>query len=170
MVEQDSNLRLGRTETGYIVYVAGRGIVRESRTLHEFALGIVEDGACTLAIDLSGCEYLDSTFMGCLVDLYKRFGKQSAKRFEIIADKERSRSLLAAAHLHTILPIGERPPQLIAECLVLALCELDRRQLGRHIMDCHRRLAELGGPNQEVFNRIANQLELELEKEIEKSG
>lgn len=170
MVEQDSNLRLGRTETGYIVYVAGRGIVRESRTLHEFALGIVEDGACTLAIDLSGCEYLDSTFMGCLVDLYKRFGKQSAKRFEIIADKERSRSLLAVAHLHTILPIGERPPQLIAECLVLALCELDRRQLGRHIMDCHRRLAELGGPKQEVFNRIANQLELELEKEIEKNG
>ena len=170
VAEQKSNLRLGRTETGYLVYVVDRGTMRESRSLHEFALGIVEDGGCTLAVDLSQCDYLDSTFMGCLVDLYKRFGKQPAKRFEIIADEARSRSLLAASHLHTILPIHEHPPELIDECLVLTPCELDRRQLGRHIMDCHRRLAELGGPNQEVFSRIADQLELELEKETEKSG
>ena len=168
--EQNPNLRLGRTETGYIVYVAGRRTIRESRSLHEFALVIVEDGGCTLAIDLSRCDYLDSTFMGCHVDLRKRFDKQPARRFEIIADEEPSRAMLAASHLDTILPINERPPQLIDECLSLAPCELDRRQLGRHIMDCHRRLAELGGLNQEVFSRIADQLELELEKETEKSG
>ena len=108
--------------------------------------------------------------MGCLVDLYKRFGKQSAKRFEIIADEERSCSLLAAAHLHTILPIVERPPQLIAECLVLALCDTGppATRPATSWIATVRRLSELGGPNQEVFNRIANQLELELEKEIEK--
>jgi len=168
--EKKSTMRLGRTEAGYIVYVVGRGTMRESRLLHAFALGIVDADDCTLAIELTQCTYLDSTFLGCLVNLNKRFGKKTTKRFQIIADQERSRSLLATAHLHTILPISVHPPALVSECRNLAADELDSRQLGHHIMECHRWLAELGGPNQEVFHRIADQLELELSQEKEKKG
>ena len=145
MAATGSSLRVGRTDTGYLVLVEGRGTMRKSRTLHRFAMGCVDNQDCTLAVDLSKCDYLDSTFLGSLVDLYKRFGRWEANRFHIIVDEERCRYLLASAHLHTVLPISESPPRLIAECLFLRSFPIERRDLGRHVMECHRRLAELGG-------------------------
>ena len=158
-----SALRVGRTNTGYVVYVEGRGTMRESSALCDFAIGCVEDEECTLAVDLSRCDYLDSTFLGCLVSLNKRFGRPSAGRYTIVADEDRSRYLLATAHLHTVLPVEKSPPSIIAECFELRPATIEREELGRHVMECHRRLAELDGPNQAVFKRIADQLAAELE-------
>jgi hypothetical protein len=31
--------------------------------------------------DLSACEYLDSTFLGCLMDVYRRFGRTQPQRY-----------------------------------------------------------------------------------------
>ena len=157
-----SKMRVGRTAKGYLVQVEGRGTMRESRTLHDFAIGIISDQQCTLVVDLASCEYLDSTFLGCLVNLYKNFGRREANRFYVVANEDRSMSLLAPTRLHTVLPILDSPPLLIAECFALQPVETERDDLGQHIMECHRRLAEIGGPNQEVFNRIADQLEAEL--------
>jgi hypothetical protein len=39
---------------------------------------------------------------------------------------------------------------------------LDKRDLTQHVMECHRRLAEVEGPQQAAFRRIAEQLEREL--------
>ena len=165
--EEKTQIRLGRTKTGFIVRVSGRGTVCESRSLHEFALGIADDESCTLTIDLSQCDYLDSTFLGCLVDLFKRFSNRSvARRFEIIANQERCHALLSATRLQNYFPLCEQPPPQEDDLLNLEVGELDHRQRGQHIMECHRRLAEIGGPNQEVFKRIADQLEFELNKEI----
>lgn len=157
-----STLRVGRVEKGYIVQVKGRGTMRESRTLHEFAIGIMADKQCTLVVDLTSCEYLDSTFLGCLVDLYKKFRRGESNRFHVVANEERSKQLLAPTRLHQVLPVLDSSPLPIVECLVLQPVKIVRDDLGRHIMECHRQLAEIGGPNQEIFSRIAEQLEAEL--------
>ena len=162
MVPKTGSLRVGRTDTGYLVFVQGRGTMCVSRSLHDFALRCADSSECTFAIDLSECEYLDSTFLGCLVDLYKRFGRRETERYQIIADEHRSKYLLATSHLHTILPIANSPPKLIAECLVIRSAAMERSDMGHHIMECHRLLAELDGPNQAVFRRIADQLASEL--------
>lgn len=162
--QSKSQLKVGRTRTGYLVCVEGRGTMQESTALHEFAAGCLGSADCVLAIDLSQCEYLDSTFMGCLVDLYKECGR-SDQMFQIVAGQQRAQYLLASTHLHTVLPITESPPELISECLTIRTGKIEPQQLGRHVMECHRRLAELGGPNQAVFRRIADQLAQELGEE-----
>jgi hypothetical protein len=39
---------------------------------------------------------------------------------------------------------------------------VDEFQMGRHVMECHRLLADLGGPHAAAFAAVANQLEQEL--------
>ena len=94
MAASTSTIRVGRTENGYAVQVEGRGTMCESRALHDFAMGVVADQQGTLDVDLTLCEYLDSTFLGCLVDLYKKFGRSESNRFHVVANEERSAYLV----------------------------------------------------------------------------
>ena len=40
-------------------------------------------------VDLSGCDYLDSTFLGCLVEMQRRAGKAAPGRFVVSAPPEK---------------------------------------------------------------------------------
>ena len=159
---KDSSLEIGRTEQGILFRVTGRGTMRESRLVARSAERYLESKGCTLTIDLSCCDYLDSTFLGCLVQLYKRFGPEAAQRYLVVAPEEKRERLLAPVHLDEVLPLADASPPLVGECQQIRLAEIDARELGTHVMQCHRRLAELAGPNQETFRHVADQLAREL--------
>ena len=100
-----STLKIGRT--GYVVRIEGRGTWRESCAVHEFMVQSLTSEACSEVIDLFGCEHLDSTFLGTLVDLYKHFGGEPP-RLLVAASPEARRRLLAPTHLDTFLRITRR--------------------------------------------------------------
>ena len=95
-----SKLQVGRIENGFILRVQGRGTMRESRVAHEFAMRCLPDATSQMMIDLSGCDYLDSTFQGCLLDLPSeafRAGRRTCTDCEIGARlARRAASRLAA--------------------------------------------------------------------------
>jgi hypothetical protein len=115
-------------------------------------------------VDLSACEYLDSTFLGCLVILHKRYGSGATCRLQITASPEVCQRLLHSCHLDALLNTTGECPEVIGEDLAITTLALGSRDLGWHVMECHRRLAELGGPHQVAFEEIADQLEKELVK------
>ena len=47
---------------------------------------------------------------------------------------------------------------------------MSRDELGRYIVDCHRRLAELGGEQTQDFGRVAEALAGELESNGRRNG
>ncbi len=161
-----------RTDTGCLIRVVGRGSMRESRVCHDYArrcLEAAEDRPVGegpfFTIDLSECERLDSTFLGCLVDLHKRFNRGGDVRFTVVAPLEVARELLSVSRLDRLLPVrSEAPPTRGEGTSLVDHLPANAQQLGRHVMECHRRLAEQGGPTSEVFARIADQLEKELEE------
>jgi len=59
--------------------------MRESPAMRAFALQVLdEEGGPSLDIDLTTCEYLDSTFLGGLVGLFRRFEQSTISgRFAI---------------------------------------------------------------------------------------
>jgi anti-anti-sigma factor len=164
---QGSMLRCGRTASGFLVLVEGHGTLSESPTLHEFTTQSLEAqlGPSTVVIDLSHCDYLDSTFLGCLVDLHRKYNQTVPHRFLVSASCDQSQKLLGPTRLDHLLDVKEVCPQLIGEVVELSGPFLPREDLGRHVMECHRRLAELGGSRAPSFRSIADQLALELDQE-----
>jgi anti-anti-sigma factor len=162
-----STLQAGRTESGYLVRVQGRGTMQESPAVHEFAVQSLdgEPATSTFVIDLTACEYLDSTFLGCLATLHRRYNRSMPHRFWVAAPLEKSQRLLGSSGLNRLLDITERSPALVDELLETLGQDLPPHELGRHVMECHRRLAELGGPNQSAYRSIAQQLARELGEE-----
>ena len=112
-------------------------------------------------MDLSQCDYLDSTFLGCLVILHER-GKGDGGSFQVFADESVKHRLFGVAHLDQILVFAEQLPRCTGTPVTLQVTNLDRREFCQHLLDTHRRMAELGGPAAETFQRIVDRLRNEL--------
>jgi anti-anti-sigma regulatory factor len=157
-----SALKVARTPTGHCVRVEGRGTMRESPTASEFAARSLAVPGATVVVDLSACDYLDSTFLGCLVGVQKRAGTASPPRFLVSAAPEKVKKLLAPTKLDLIVRTTAQPPEIVGEYVVLPSADPATPDVMRHVMESHRRLAELGGPQQAAFAAIADSIEREL--------
>ncbi len=157
-----SSVKVARTGAGYLFRVEGRGTFRDSEVFHEQAKACLAGDAPSVVLDLSHCEHLDSTFMGGLVDLYKRFGRQSPPRFAVSGPCEHCKQLLGSMQLHKLLPVVEDLPPAAGDFEPLPLKSDSACDYAQHVRECHRRLAEIGGPHQAVFAGIAEKIAREL--------
>jgi anti-anti-sigma regulatory factor len=161
-----SSLLVGRTVGGYLVRVAGRGTMHESHAVEGFARHLLEDeDTQRIVVDLEGCDYLDSTFLGCLAMLHRRFNGFKTPRFQVAVSPEKRHRLLGPSCLDRLLPTTEETTTLDVSTFEALVEETTPKSLGRHVMECHRRLAELGGSQQSAFQSIADQMALELGEE-----
>ncbi len=81
----------------------------------------------------------------------------------MFADDSVREKLLATVRLDRFLDFTEQRPQCLGEPVVLDVSILERTEFGHHLLETHRKLAELGGPAAGVFRRAVEQLEQELE-------
>ena len=136
--------------------------MRESLAVHEFALQMLENDSPNLVIDLSSCEYLDSTFLGCLFELHKLFDGPDSSRVLLLSPSPRCLSSMASVKLDTILEITGEKPESIGEFVPLSSEGAEVNELGEHVLKCHQRLSQLGGEDTKVFEAIAGKLDREL--------
>jgi hypothetical protein len=136
----------------------------ESPALREFAVQSFDSPAATstVVVDLSQCDYLDSTFLGCLLSLHRKYNRTSPHRFQVAASGDKRQQLLAPTHLIQALDLTDICPEPISDVVEVSRPTLPGEDLGRHVMECHRHLAELGGAGAAAFRAIAEQLAREL--------
>lgn len=159
---ETSSIRIARSDCGYVVQVIGKGVMHPSHAMQAFAESIEDNEKCELTIDLSQCEKVDSTFLGCLVALQKMFGGKRSGRFSIAAPKEVVDRLLGPLKMVALFTIVESAPDAVGESYALPVEEATGADFGRHVMKCHEELAQIEGPNQEIFAKITEQLANEL--------
>jgi hypothetical protein len=111
-------------------------------------------------VDLSGCDYLDSTFLGCLVKLHSAAQGSQPPGFRVFAPPDARQRLLRALHLDRLLVMAETLPATVSETAYVPFTVPNREQLAELVADAHRRLSQLGGPCAEQFARIADSLEV----------
>ncbi len=159
-----STLRVRRTASGVLVQVEGHGTLGQSPSLHEFAVQWLEAQfrTGTVVVDLSECDYLDSTFLGCLAGLHRKYNRTVPHCFIVAAPNDKSRKLLAPTHLNEVLDVTDVCPAPIGESFVLTGPMLSTVDRGRHVMECHRLMAELGGSQAASFRSVADGLAREL--------
>ena len=158
-----SVLKVAGIAGGYCIRVEGRGTMRESRSAVEFAAKPLEQPGTKVVVDLWACDHLDSTFLGCLVDMQRRVGRTNPPRFSVSAPPEKVRKLLGATRLDVFIQTTAETPTLISDYVTLTASDPAGPDVMRHVMQCHRLLAELGGPQQAAFAAIADSIEKELQ-------
>jgi anti-sigma B factor antagonist len=160
-----AKITVGRFADGVAVQVDGAGTMSESPVVYAFAEETLKTTGQRVIVDLASCTYLDSTFLGGLVGLLKRHGGDG--RFSIHAPSPRRQDLFGVSRLDKVLPFVDGLPAIEATFPLEARTQMSRDELGRYIVDCHRRLAELGGAEADDFGRVADALAGEIDGETD---
>ena len=134
--------------------------MRESPTVRDFLCGALTDGAHVI-VDLSECDYLDSTFLGCLVKL-QRVGTK--RWFQVVADDAARKRLFAATQLDGYFSFIPQSPKSTTPFAKLDISPLSDHELGQHMMEAHAALGDIPSEFASRFKRIASQLMSELKQ------
>lgn len=155
-----SEILCGRSEDGYLVRVVRRGSMHESPAFRAFVKQCLKRREAVVTVDLSECGYLDSTFLGGLIWLSKFAGE--GPRLKFVANPEKRRQLFSYSLLDRQFYFVDAAPPATSEFTSMPTEAVDADELGHHVMQCHRNLAELGGPEAEKFASVADILSREL--------
>ena len=164
-----SVFKIARTANGSLIRIVGRGTMQESPSFRDFVAGCLDRGE-PVVVDLSDCDYLDSTFLGCFIGLHKRSRRTAAATLRILADEPTRVRLFSTTLLDRLLDFVGTPPTEIGEFIAIDLQRPTAGEFGQHVMQCHRLLAELGGADAHQFQAIADQLQREVEELPESGG
>ncbi len=153
--------RIHRCANGYVVALVGRGTLQETPAFRDFVEQCLEN-QLEVIVDLSRCDFLDSTFQGCLIGLHRESMSSGRKLLRVFADEQCRLQLLSTSGLHKLLDFVAECPTTQDEGISLDFGHFGSQTLGRHVMNSHRLLAELGGEDANRFREIADRLQAEL--------
>jgi anti-anti-sigma factor len=163
-VSARSRFEIAQSPDGVIIRVAGQGTMRQSPGFRQFVASLCNAGQ-NVWLDLTGCDYLDSTFLGCLISLHRAARQQAPASFGVVVDEAARQRLFSINSLDQFLDIKPTCPAAESDFAQLDFDEpRDPPTLGRHIMHCHRLLADLGGSQSNRFRAIADRLARELDE------
>lgn len=112
-------------------------------------------------IDLSQCDYMDSTFMGLIVGFNKKFQKASGKRLEILNPSPECLKLLTSLGIIKLLTIVDNPRTQIPHPLSkLSKTEKPTAEL---LLKAHEDLSELSPENEKKFSVLQSILKKQIE-------
>ena len=158
---------IGITEESIVVRVTGHG-TREygPAFVAEVSAAVHQMPDQTLIVDLEQCEFLDSTFLGCLVTLFQK----TKTRMYVCAGEAQQLRLFSSARIDRLIPV--RKPNTVRypeQWRRISGCgERDACALAETVVEAHRYLAGIEGPNAETYRKVADQLECELQSRLPK--
>lgn len=122
-------------------------------------------------LDLSACEYMDSTFLGLIVGTQKRFSRLSegARRGPIVlvGVNEACKSLLRTIGVLGMVELSNAEVAFPAD---LARLSGESRASARFLLDAHEELSSLSGENRKRFSALTTVLRGALDSEEKKSS
>ena len=164
MSASSEKLRVSPTAKGHLIRILGRVSFRESRAFSEFVNSLLgEDGE--IVVDLAECQHLDSTFLGCLLMLWKLYGAEESPRVRIRADAKCAQRLFGPTGLHTIIKFTDECPEPSADERDIPIPHFDMAVCGSHVLETHRSLAESAKVGAKQFSKVARQIEADLQKQ-----
>lgn len=147
--------------------VAGHVTCHHSPALRQFAEDAQGAGAKTVEIDLRDCSYCDSTFLGTLLTLKRRFDAADEGKFRLACPSAAVRQLLAQIGAQRLFQIVEHVSSTDMQTTWQHLtCEIDRESTNRfkrNVVEAHQALASAGGELAKRFGPLAEAAERELE-------
>lgn len=144
--------------TTAVVRVRGRAQAHQCPAFRRFAEEVLARRVDRLQVDLSECEYFDSTFLGTLLHLRKTPGQDGGSVLTLVAPSEQCLQILGRMGAKTLFRIDSgRNVNDDSQWHVLpeeqpGQCGLEFK---RHVVEAHQELAQVDGPMQDRYRMIA---------------
>ncbi|AEJ19495.1 STAS domain-containing protein [Gracilinema caldarium] len=113
-------------------------------------------------IDLSACDYMDSTFMGLLVGFNKRMLKLMKKRITIVCPSSTAKGLMEGLGLTSLVDILEDPVPFPKDMININQTKTANVDL---LLHSHENLMELSEENKKKFAALHSVLKNQKEQE-----
>lgn len=153
------------TEEGLFVRARGHITAAISTDLRELVLARLTRAPVppVLGVDLSECDYMDSTFMGLLVGFHKRYKALTGRPLTIVRPTAECSKLLAGLGILKLMSVVTGPEPTLPDRWngVQAVHSPSTEVL----LTAHRNLSELSPENQVKFSALQSVLEQELKKD-----
>jgi len=104
-----SKILVARSVDLGFIKVVGRGSFQNSGCLKAFYQQLVKEGVSRFVVDLEGCTYLDSTFLGILLGLGLKLKEAGPGRLHILNANPRNLELLKNLGLDRLINIDALP-------------------------------------------------------------
>lgn len=151
---------IGRFSDGLVVRIVGRATMQESPAFRTAVESSLDAGV--VVFDATRCDYVDSTFLGCLVGIMKACELSSHRRFVIAACNATRIRLFSTSSLDRYFDFVDACPEPLDHCVAIDIEKVEPEEMGRHVMRCHERLAGMGGRHATAFKAVADRLAKEL--------
>src|SRR4051812_34311854 len=106
-----SEFLIGPSLNGTVVRLVGRGTMCESPGFRDAVTRYLDSG--TVIFDATQCEYLDSTFLGCLIGLKKACENKPDRRFLIAASPANRIKLFCTSSLDRYFDFVDTCPEIV---------------------------------------------------------
>jgi anti-anti-sigma factor len=151
-------------DSGLFIKANGHITAAVSTDLRELILGRLTKAPVPplLAVDLSSCEYMDSTFMGLLVGFHKRYKVLTGRALTILRPSPECIKLLTGLGILKLMLLvtGGEP----ASPDVWTSLRPQRAPSTEILLHAHQNLSELSPENEKKFSVLQGVLQRELEK------
>lgn len=162
-------LRIGQDEQGTVICLRGRGCWTHSADFYEVCLQEMTPDR-PLTLDLSYCEFLDSTFLGTLQELIDQAEQENMPVF-LQHVPPRVMDLFRELGMHRVLRhIREESVRVPDDLTPVLYGGFSDREHQHRVLHAHEALAELNENNRREFDRLIDMLRDELETRPIRSG
>ena len=144
-----------------LIAARGRATWSHAETFFEAAEAVIEEKRA-LVMDLSGCEYLDSTFLGTLFQVASE-AEGASVPLRIQGVLPSVRTWLEELSMHSVLArVSEDAVPLPRDMQRLAEARSDRTHERLRLLRAHELLARLSDANREKFQEVVDTLRSEI--------
>lgn len=153
MNEENSGILVGEIPDGVLIRVDGRGTHLNSHFLKRFMIRSLDDGKKSFHIDLSLCNYMDSTFLGTLAGIAGKVKALSLPPIRMFSATDRIRGMLESLGIHHLFEMTESVADQ-TDLQNLSGSDLSKDEKSRHMLDAHEKLVEANVANAIKFRDV----------------
>ena len=151
-------------DEGLWVRIEGRAMADVCPALRAYCESRLDADHPTLFVDLHECEHFDSTFLGTLLCLQKRYGRPGGDSVVLVSPSETCEQALRRMSAHRLFPFeAHEPPDPSCWTQIAGEgCDRATLEFQQQVVDAHNELAAVPGPLGDLYRPIAHLAEREL--------
>ena len=141
----------------------GKGTHLNSYLLKRYILQCLEENRSLFQVDLSQCNYMDSTFLGMLAGLGIKMEKRSLPQIKLMNPTERIRGLLEGLGVEQLFRVIQEDYP-ISSFNELHGKELGKEEKSREMLEAHEKLVQISQSNNAKFRDVITLLRKKVNK------